>query len=334
MLRRFPAGIGALGPLSWRPAPEYHPLTLILTSPLRLLPLSWRVPGLNLLTAACAALTLAILARSVRLLPHGRTKDQLAARARASMSMGEAVSSFKTTLADGRQPGGGVYSLLSIRATFLPAAFAVLFLAAQLTFWQNAVSGTGEMIDLLVFAGLILCLLEFRISQNNKWLSLFAFAYGIGAANNWALIGFFPCFLVGVIWIKRLSFFNWRFLTCLTACGAAGFLLYGMIPLLGAINNDGSFWKLLRQSLAEQHLQLIRMPRYFPAYCGLPTLLPLLFAAINWPSPEGEFSVAHGIGRLLFQLLHIACLVVAVLMFFDISSSAESEGQVWIGSYG
>jgi tetratricopeptide (TPR) repeat protein len=322
------------GPLSWRPAPQYHPLTLILTFPLRLLPMNWRIPCLNLLTAVCAALTLGILARSVRLLPHGRTKDQLAARARASMSMGEAVSSLHDNAANGRLQNGGAYSLLSVRATFLPAAFAILLLAAQLTFWQNAVSGTGEMIDLLVFAGLILCLLEFRISQNNKWLSLFAFAYGMGTANNWALIGFFPCFLVALIWIKRLSFFNWRFLASLAGWGTVGLLLYGLVPLLGAINNDGSFWRLLRQSLAEQHLLLIRMPRYFLLIAGLPTLLPLLFAAINWLSPEGEFSVAHGIGRLLFQLLHVACLVIAVLMFFDISSSPSPRARFGLGIMG
>jgi tetratricopeptide (TPR) repeat protein len=322
------------GPLSWRPAPQYHPLTLILTFPLRLLPVSWRIPGLNLLTAACAALTLAILARSVRLLPHSRTKDQLAVRARASMSMGEAVSSLHDNSADGRTQDGGEHSLLSIRATFLPAAFAVLLLAAQLTFWQNAISGTGEMIDLLVFAGLILCLLEFRISQKNKWLSLFAFAYGMGTSNNWALIGFFPCFFVALIWLKRLSFFNWRFLARLTGWGVAGLLLYGLVPLLGAISSDGSFWSILRRSLAEQHLLLIRMPRYFLLIAGLPTLLPLLFAAINWPSPEGEFSIAHSVGRLLFQVLHIACLAIAVLMFFDISSSPSPRARFGLGVMG
>ena len=72
--------------------------------------------GLNVFTAVCAALTLAILARSVRLFSHDRTKEQ-------------------------RLREGGEFALLSVRAAFLPAAFAVLLLAAQLTFWQNAVVG-------------------------------------------------------------------------------------------------------------------------------------------------------------------------------------------------
>ena len=43
--------------------------------------------------------------------------------------------------------------MLSVRTAFLPAAFAALMLGAQMTFWQNSVSGTEEMVDLLVFAG-------------------------------------------------------------------------------------------------------------------------------------------------------------------------------------
>ncbi len=283
-------------PLPWRPNPQF-PLLFILTFPLRLLPAGWRVVGWNVFTAVCAALTLAILARSVRLLPQDRTKDQ-------------------------RQREGGEFALLSVRAAFLPAAFAVLLLAGQLTFWENAVAGTGEMIDLLVFAFLILCLLEFRISQSERRLSLFAFVYGLGVANNWALIGFFPCFLLALIWIKRQGFFNWKFVLRMTGWGALGLLLYGLMPLLGAIHHDGGFWELLRQKWAEQHIYLTRMPRYLAFIAGVATLIPLLFAAINWPSFEGEVNAgANELSRLLFRLLHIVFLAVGALMFFDMKFS-------------
>jgi predicted Zn-dependent protease len=331
------------GPLPWRPNPQYHPLFLILTFPLRLLPMGWRAVGLNVFTAACAALTLAILARSVRLLSHDRTMEQ-------------------------RMREGGEFALLSVRAAFLPAAFAVLLLAAQLTFWENSVAGTGEMIDLLVFAFLILCLLEFRISQSERRLNLFAFVYGVGVANNWALIGFFPCFLLALIWIKRrgffnppplvgdgaitptwinapprpmtedaialiwikqrMRFFNWRFVLRMTGWGALGLLLYGLIPLLGAAKNDGSFWELLHQKLAEQHLYLIRMPRYVAFIAGLWTLVPLLFAAINWSSFQGELSAgAHTMASMFFRVLHIVFLAVGVLMFFDIKSGPSPRNM-------
>ncbi len=285
------------GPLPWRPNPQYHPLFLILIFPLRLLPAGWRVAGLNALTAACAALTLAILARSVRLLPHDRTNDQ-------------------------RRRERGLHALLSVRAAFLPSAFAVLLLAAQWTFWENAVSWTGEMMDALVFAFLILCLLEFRISQSQGRLNLFAFVYGVGVADNWALIGFFPCFLLALVWIKRKGFFNWRFLLRMTAWGALGLLLYGLIPLLGAAAHDGGFWRLLRLNLARQHILLATTPRYYAVIAGIPTLIPLLFAAIKWPSSKTElYTGADIFPRVLFRLLHVVFLAVGVWMFLDVKSN-------------
>ena len=319
------------GPLPWRPAPEYQPLSLLLTLPLRLLPIAWRILGLNILTAACAALTLAILARSVRLLPYDRAKAQVAAEDKAGMSMGEAINLVYDRTREERLREGDEFSLLSMRAAFLPAAFAVLLLGFQLTFWQNAVSGTGEMIDLLVFAFLILCLLEFRLRQKEKWLSCFAFVYGAGVANNWALIGFFPCFLAAVIWIKRLGFFNLKFLLRTTGLGVLGLLLYGLTPLLGAIHHDSGFLNLLHQKLAEQYHLMTRMPRYFLLIAALPTLIPLLFAAINWPFPEGQFSVTDSIARGLFRALHIAFLAVGVLMFFDLTLSPSPRARFGLG---
>ena len=290
------------GPLPWRPQSQY-PLFFVLTSPLRLLPAAWRVVGWNAFTAVCAALTLAILARSVRLLSHDRTKEQ-------------------------RLREGGEFALLSVRAAFLPALLAVLLLGSQLTFWQNAIVGTGEMIDLLVFAFLILCLLEYRVSQSERRLYLMVFVYGLGVADNWALIGFFPCFLLALIWIKRMSFFNWRFVLRLTGWGVLGLLLYGLIPLLGAIHHDGSFWELLHQKLTEQKIFLTRMPRFYAFIAGTATLLPILFASINWPSFEGELSsAAHDLTRALFRALHIAFLAVGVLMFFDVKASPSPRNM-------
>jgi tetratricopeptide (TPR) repeat protein len=282
------------GPLPWRPSPHYHPLFLILTFPLRLLPADWRLIGLNALSAVCAALTLAILARSVRILRHDRTHDQ-------------------------RRRRRGRHALLPGRAAFLPALFAVLLLAAQESFWRNAVSWTGEMMDALVFAFLIFCLLKYRISRRQGWLSLFAFLYGVGVANDWALIGFFPCFLFALIWIKRKRFFRWKFVLPMTSWGVLGLLLYGLTPLLGAAAHDASFWQLLRQNLAGQHIALITTPRYYAVIAAIPTLIPLLFAAVKWPSSKAErYSGARNFPRLLFRLLHVAFLAVGVLVFFNV----------------
>jgi len=283
------------GPLSWRPNAQY-PLFFILTYPLRLLPAGWRVMGLNVLMAVCAALTLAILARSVRLFSHDRTQDQ-------------------------RRRERGEHGFLSMRPAFLPPAFAVLLLASQLTFWDNAVSGMGDMIDVLVFAFLILCLLEYRISQDGRLLKVFACVYGAGVTNNWALIGFFPCFLLALIWIKRAQFFKWGFVLRMTGWGVAGLLLYGLIPLLGAVAGDGSFAELLHQKLAEQYIFLTRLPRYYAAIAAVPTLIPLFFAAIKWPSSREDLAADAGsLTRGLFRVLHLVLLALGVGMFFDVGT--------------
>jgi hypothetical protein len=130
---------------SWR-RETIEPLFLVVTYPFRLLPGVWQPFCLNAFTAVCAALTLGLLAQSVRMLPHDRTRDQ-------------------------RQREGGEFGLLSIRPAFLPPLFAVLMLGFQLTFWLNAVSATQEMLDLLVFSFLIYCVLRYRISQNDRWLA-------------------------------------------------------------------------------------------------------------------------------------------------------------------
>ena len=316
-------------PLSWRPNPEYQPLTLLLTSPLRLLPVTWRALALNLETAVLAALTLGILARSIRLLPYDRAKAQIAAEDKSALSMGDSLRLTQERAREQRESREAY--LLSVRPAYLPCMLAVLLLGAQLTFWQNAVSGTGEMINVMVFAFLILCLLEFRLTRKERWLGHFALVYGIGVANSWALIGFFPCFLIALIWFKGLAFFNWRFLLRTTAWGLLGLLLYGLTPLLGALAHDGTFASLLRQKMLLQYHLLNRIPRYFLMIVALPSLVPLLFAAINWPFPEGQFSVTDSIARQLFRLLHVVCLAVGIVMFFDLRLSPSPRARFGLG---
>jgi tetratricopeptide (TPR) repeat protein len=286
--------------LSWRQT-QSAPLFLVLTCPIRLLPVPWQPAALNAFTAFCAAATLGLLAASVRLLPHDRTKEQ-------------------------RQRESGAFSLLSLPTAFLPVLFAVLIMGFQLTFWRNAISATGEMLDVLVFALLIFCLLKFRISQNDNWLAVFAFLYGLGTANNWALIGFFPFFFVAMIWIKGINFFNWRFLGRVAGCGFLGLLLYLLIPAISSLGGDrANFFSILRLEFGAQSFGLRMVPRWIAAVAALPTLLPLIFAGICWPSFEGEVSAAgNQLTKLMFRLLHVFFLVLALSMFFDFQHSPSS----------
>ena len=114
------------------------PLLYLLTLPLRILPTSVVPTAMNALAALFGALTLALLVRSVLLLPHDRTKEQ-------------------------RQREQSSHSLLSLRSNWVPALFAALVCGLQLSFWQHATAGTGEMLNVLLFAFVIRCLLEYRI---------------------------------------------------------------------------------------------------------------------------------------------------------------------------
>src|SRR5438445_12379285 len=209
------------------PSSVYAPLQFLVTYPIRWLPNGWQPLVMNLFAAVCAGLTLALLARSVALLPHDRTHEQ-------------------------RQREHSEFSLLTIRAAWMPPVFAALVCGLQMTFWEHATNATGEMFDLLLFAYVVRCLLEFRIDRQDSWLTRFALVYGLAMANNWAMIGFFPAFLMALIWSKGLSFFNLRFLLRTFGLGLAGFSLVLLLPLIRSLAEIpyASFWQLLHYSLA------------------------------------------------------------------------------------
>ena len=110
----------------------------------------------------------------------------------------------------------------------MPPVLAATACGLQLTFWEHATAGTGEMIKLLVFACVVWCLLEFRISQAQSWLSSSAFLAGAGMANDWTMIGYFLVFLASIIWLKGLSFFNIRFLLRSVVVDAATAAIVGI----------------------------------------------------------------------------------------------------------
>ena len=108
----------------WTWQPELTgPLYWALTLPLRLLPGGLIPVALNLFSTVCAVLTLALLARSVALLPQNRTQEQ-------------------------RERQESEFSLLSIRGAWLPPLLAAAVLGLQLTFWEDATSASGQMTDL------------------------------------------------------------------------------------------------------------------------------------------------------------------------------------------
>src|SRR5690606_27539470 len=202
---------------------QLAPVTLIVTWPIRWLPDTWAPVALNVLSAILGAATLGLLAKSVALLPHDRTRDQ-------------------------RQRERSDFSFLTVPMAWVPPAAASAMLAFQLTFWEHATSMTGEMVDVFLFAFCVYCFLRFRVLQEDKYLALLAFAFGAAAANDWGTVGFAPLFLIAIFWAKGVAFFSSRFLLRTGAALVAGLLFYLVAPaaLLVTGQGDGSFLELLR----------------------------------------------------------------------------------------
>lgn len=288
----------------WTWQPElYGPLYWLITYPFRWLPVALIPVGLNLLATLCAVLTLALLARSVALLPHDRTHQQ---RLRETSD----------------------FSLLTIPARWLPPVMAAAVCGLQLTFWENATAASSEMLDLLLFAYVIRNVLEYRIDERESWLLRAAFVYGLAIPNNWAMIGFFPLFIVALVWIKGLSFFNLRFLGMMAVCGVLGLMLYLLLPLtqMNAKFVQVPFWTALKANIGGQKSILAMFLNKNVILHGdqplwvlsLFALVPLLLIAIRWPSYFGDTSrMGVGIATSILNLLYGVFLVVCVWVALD-----------------
>ncbi|HYG35609.1 MAG TPA: DUF2723 domain-containing protein, partial [Clostridia bacterium] len=280
-----------------------QPFYWLLTSPIRLLPPSVIPLALNVFAAICGVLTLALLARSVALLPHDRTEQQ-------------------------RIREKSPFSLLSISTSWVPPVLAVLVCGLQLSFWENATAASSDMLDLLIFAYVIRCLLEFRINGRDSWLVKASLVYGIGMANNWAMIGFFPVYLAALIWIKGFEFLNGTFLVRAFFAGLAGLSLYLLLPLVNALSGPDQlgFWPALKANLSLQknYLTAFVFSKWNVLQGDRPlwvlalySLLPVLALSIRWPAFTGDVSklglrLANLSFNLLFGFLLLLCVFVAL----------------------
>lgn len=285
----------------WNPKigrPLYHLLTL----PVKALPAAAQLIALNAFSAVCAALTLALLARSVALLPQDRTRDQ---RAR---------------LRDDS-------ALLSVPDNWLPPLLAVLACGLQLSFWEHATAGTGEALDLMIFAAAIWCLLEFRQARLERWLGWFALACGLGFANNWGMVGFAPFLLGALVWVAGRDLLNWSVIGRLALWGGAGLLLYLFNPLTASTELGNGFGELLNAELGAQKNTLLMYPKGRVVMLSMATLLPLVVIGIRWSSGFGDVSAAGaGLSNLLFRVIHALFLAACVFMTLDQAFSPRALG--------
>jgi tetratricopeptide (TPR) repeat protein len=281
--------------------------------PVRWLPAAWQVIGLNLFSAICSVLTLALLARSVAILPHDRTRDQ-------------------------RQLERNEFSLLGIPGSWLPPLFAVLVCGFQLTFWEHATVSTYEALDLLIFAYVVRCVLEYRLDRRDSWLYRTAFLLGLSITSNYAMIGFLPVLIISLVWIRGRSFFKWRFLATMTLLGLGGLTLYLLLPAINGASGmtDQGFFEMLKLNLWYQKSQLLGVPRYIVLLVGLTSLFPVLFIGIKWPNSLGDISaLGNALTNLMTHIIHAVFLAACLYVAFDppFSPRKMAFGQAMLPFY-
>lgn len=350
------SSIGAIARVSgWTWQPELrHPITSAVRYIFRCLPGAWLPLALNIFTAICAALALALLARSVALL-SGAVRIP---RPTSATLVGRGWQAQLRLLTP---------PLCASLAAWAPGFIAVTVCGLQLSFWEHATAFSGEMIDLLIFAYVIRCLLEFRDDQRESWLLRSAFIYAAGMTNNWALIGYFPLFVVTVLvvkgfglkrvnkpspprrarqwpgWLRSLLakigvrqnamakpvyapfrpvVFDTQFFWRMALWGLAGLSFYLLLPLVQRLSAHSSigFWDEFKANLRYQKnfLSVLRSPTF--RILAIASLLPILVLLIGWKSQaRSGYETRRGrfLNRLAAYPLHALVLFLALLLSFD-----------------
>ena len=295
---------------TWQPE-FYNPLLFLVTYPFHWLSPAKIPLALNLFSAVCGAATLGLLARSVALLPHDRTEAE-------------------------RLRERSDFAFLTTGSAWFPPLLAVALFGLEFGFWQNATSFTGESLNVLIFATIIWLLLEFRLDERPGRLYLAALIYGAGMTNNWALLAFLPVFVIVILWLRGLEFFNLRFLTRMALCGLAGMSFYLLMPIVGKFSGTYSltFWELFKPAwrLNWQVIHAITNGevRYAVIMMSVTTLLPLLIMALRWSANYGDASrIGTAMVNYLFYGIHAVIFTVCVWVMFD---PPFSPGQLSLGS--
>ena len=306
------AQVAKISGYSWQ-SEALNPVYFLVSSPLRLLPAAWTPLAVNLLSAVCAALVIALLTRAVILLPHDRTHQQ---RERLTSSTG----SLRGPLA------------------WLPPTLAAVVAGLQLSFWQHATNGTPEMVNLLLLAYVVRALMEHRVSGQDAWLSKAALAYGALMTSDWLAVGLFPAFVGAVIWLKGMSFFNLQFLTRVMLGGVIGLSLYFLLPVLAAFSqaDPTGFWATLKMNLGTEKSMVLLFPKKVFLLMSLTSLVPLLVLSFKWASYFGDTSrVGVLLSATLFHIAHAALLVVCLWVMLDpkFSPRVSGFGQPFLNLY-
>ena len=282
----------------WDDTPATHqPLVWLATGWLRLLPARWIPAAANAFSGGCAAAVLLLLARSIQLLPQNRHLL-------------------------GRQPGP-----VAGFNRWLPQFAAVIVCGLEANFWQEAVAATGEMVDLVVFAAAIWCVLEYARNRRPVWLYAALGLWGMGIVENVGMLLLLPFFATGVFWLRCPERIDWRFLARMAGLLAAGSSLFLVLPVANWLDNDTA-WSLSHAGLASLK-DFVRVGASYYGFfwsgrldIGLLLasyfLLPLLPLLILIKQEAGFHESRMGrVERLAFTLVNGICLAFCLWVTLD-----------------
>ncbi len=283
---------------SWQPQLT-NPLLFLVTLPFQLMPAAKLPLLLNAFSAVCTSVALGLLARCIAILPHDRLETE-------------------------RQRERSDFSFLTGPLAVFPPILAVVLVGLQLAFWEHATSFTGESFELLLFAGVIWQLLEYRLDEAPWRLYLAAFVYGAGIAEDWAFVGYFPVFLTAIIWVRGLDFFIPQFLVRMLCSGLAGIMFLFFLPavLLASGKYPISAWEALHPAVAMHwfviHSMVGSTVWHLLAMVSLATLLPLLVMSVRWSSNFGDNTGAgKAMVNYLFYAGHAGFFGICLWVMFD-----------------
>ena len=277
-----------------------QPVTWLLTLPLRALPAAWIPAGLNLLFALCAAVTLGLLARSVELLPW-----------------------------DCQPPEN------NDRARRMPVLLAVGACGLEINFWQEATAGAGAMLDLLLLAAAIWCLLEYRVARNTRWLNAAAVIWGLGLAQSWVMQLYLPMFVATLMALRGWHFFRLGFLLRIALFGLAGFSIYALPPLVNGLNphsvlSFGAGWlaslKASKSGLLLPYYHCWAQNRMLTLVVVLFYLVPILPALVRLPDRgSNNKSSVDRLQMRIYRIVRAALLLACLWLAFEPSVGPQQS---------
>lgn len=282
----------------WDDAPMVgQPLLWLLTLPLRVLPAAWVPLLLKFFAAGLAAANLALLMRTVQLLPWNPRWHNASRLARA-----------------------------------LPGLTACTVCGLEFSFWQEATSTCGDLLDLLLLAAAVWLLLEYNIRRQASWLDAATVVWGLGMAENWVMLLTLPLFVAVVVWLHRTSFFSLKFILRLAGLGLAGFSVYVLPPMANGLL-PSSLWTLGQAWMASLHQtksdlslphavwRANRFVAISAAICFLVPTLPLLVRMRD--KGMRHESIAGRIQLGLTRSLRLGLLLACCWLAFDPNSGAR-----------